>query len=79
MLDGKENVSFTDLLCVVFLTFSLSLTKHFHNLIVSSAAALATVVPHGDMVKLSTLASCPTNTCNNTINETPVKCEDNEQ
>ena len=60
ILEGREKVSLTDFVCVVFLTFSLSLVKHFHSLMVSSAAALATVVPHGDMVRLSTLASCPT-------------------
>lgn len=49
--------SLTGLLAVSFFPFSTS--KHFQSLIVSSAAALATVVSSGDIVKHSTLAVWP--------------------
>lgn len=51
------DVSLTGLLVVSF--FPLSTAKHFHNLMVSSAAALATVVPSGDIVKHNTRAVWP--------------------
>lgn len=41
--------------------FSLtgSMTKHFHNLKVSSAPADKTVVPSGEIARCKTLAVCP--------------------
>lgn len=56
LIIDRDEVSFVTLLDDGFLVVDLSDLKHCHNRMVSSAAALATVVPSGDKVRQSTLA-----------------------
>ena len=63
------DASLTGLLAVSFFPFSTS--KHFQSLMVSSAAALATVVLSGDIVKHSTLAVWPIHSSKKCLNMDP--------